>query len=141
MRLVPPHAWRGRAQLALPGPDQLENPARRRHPGAAGDIARQAARVADSIGDAELSAQARRVVEQAARRRRRRLVAIVVAAVGLTALLVALPRLLDGGDDPGQGTFFENCDDARRSGATPLLRGDPGYRAGLDRDGDGRACE
>src|SRR5207302_1787123 len=30
---------------------------------------------------------------------------------------------------------------ANAAGAAPLLRGEPGYRAGLDRDGDGVACE
>lgn len=37
--------------------------------------------------------------------------------------------------------YYENCDDARSRGAAPVLRGDPGYRAGLDRDGDGVGCE
>ncbi|HYJ76391.1 MAG TPA: excalibur calcium-binding domain-containing protein [Kineosporiaceae bacterium] len=30
---------------------------------------------------------------------------------------------------------------ARQEGAAPLHVGDPGYRPGLDRDGDGVACE
>jgi hypothetical protein len=34
-----------------------------------------------------------------------------------------------------------NCAAARAAGAAPLHRGDPGYRPGLDRDGDGIACE
>jgi hypothetical protein len=29
----------------------------------------------------------------------------------------------------------------RAAGKAPLYRGDPGYRAGLDRDDDGVACE
>ncbi len=37
--------------------------------------------------------------------------------------------------------FFKNCAAARAAGAAPLHRGDPGYRSGLDRDGDGTACE
>jgi hypothetical protein len=37
--------------------------------------------------------------------------------------------------------YYANCSDARAAGAAPLRRGDPGYRAGLDRDGDGVACE
>lgn len=37
--------------------------------------------------------------------------------------------------------YYRNCTQARAAGVTPLLRGDPGYRAGLDRDNDGRACE
>ncbi|MEY2467541.1 MAG: hypothetical protein QOF21_239 [Actinomycetota bacterium] len=44
-------------------------------------------------------------------------------------------------DAPAPSAYYENCDAARRAGAAPLHRGDPGYRAGLDRDNDGVACE
>ena len=37
--------------------------------------------------------------------------------------------------------YYGNCAAARAAGAAPLHVGDPGYRAGLDRDGDGIACE
>lgn len=37
--------------------------------------------------------------------------------------------------------YYPNCDAARRAGATPILRGQPGYGSHLDRDGDGKACE
>ncbi|MEV8017098.1 excalibur calcium-binding domain-containing protein [Streptomyces sp. NPDC086554] len=37
--------------------------------------------------------------------------------------------------------YFENCDEARAAGVTPLHEGDPGYAPHLDRDGDGTACE
>lgn len=37
--------------------------------------------------------------------------------------------------------YYPNCDAARRAGATPVLRGQPGYGNHLDRDGDGKACE
>ena len=37
--------------------------------------------------------------------------------------------------------YYENCDAARAAGAAPLHRGDPGYGAHLDGDGDGVACE
>lgn len=37
--------------------------------------------------------------------------------------------------------YFANCAAAKAAGAAPLHRGSPGYRAGLDRDGDGVACE
>ena len=37
--------------------------------------------------------------------------------------------------------YFENCTAARAAGAAPLYSADPGYRSGLDRDGDGVACE
>ena len=39
------------------------------------------------------------------------------------------------------GAYYASCADARAAGAAPLRRGDPGYRAGLDRDDDGVACE
>src|SRR4051794_19985851 len=41
----------------------------------------------------------------------------------------------------GTSTYYANCSEARAAGAAPLYVGDPGYRAGLDRDGDGIACE
>jgi micrococcal nuclease len=37
--------------------------------------------------------------------------------------------------------YYANCTAARAAGVTPLHRGDPGYAAKLDRDGDGIACE
>lgn len=37
--------------------------------------------------------------------------------------------------------YFPKCADARAAGAAPLYAGQPGYRAGLDGDGDGVACE
>lgn len=39
------------------------------------------------------------------------------------------------------GVYYVNCTAARAAGVTPLHVGDPGYRSGLDRDGDGIACE
>lgn len=39
------------------------------------------------------------------------------------------------------GAYYPNCDAARAAGVAPLRRGQPGYRPGLDRDGDGIACE
>lgn len=36
---------------------------------------------------------------------------------------------------------FENCDAARAAGAAPVRRGQDGYGAHLDRDGDGIGCE
>ena len=41
----------------------------------------------------------------------------------------------------GGAVWYENCDAARAAGAAPVLRGDPGYDAHLDGDGDGSACE
>ncbi|MGE5696287.1 MAG: excalibur calcium-binding domain-containing protein [Candidatus Sericytochromatia bacterium] len=39
------------------------------------------------------------------------------------------------------GTYYPNCAAARAAGAAPIQQGQPGYRAALDRDGDGIACE
>ena len=39
------------------------------------------------------------------------------------------------------GVFYPDCAAARAAGAAPLHRGQPGYRPGLDGDGDGIACE
>lgn len=38
-------------------------------------------------------------------------------------------------------TYYPSCRAARAAGVTPLHRGTPGYRTGLDADGDGIACE
>ena len=42
---------------------------------------------------------------------------------------------------PSSSVYFGDCDAARAAGAAPLQVGEPGYRAGLDRDKDGVACE
>ncbi|WP_080604466.1 excalibur calcium-binding domain-containing protein [Sphingobium yanoikuyae] len=36
---------------------------------------------------------------------------------------------------------YRNCREARAAGAAPLHRGQPGYGAHMDGDGDGIACE
>lgn len=40
-----------------------------------------------------------------------------------------------------KGVYYVNCDAAKRAGAAPVRRGDPGYGPHLDRDGDGVGCE
>jgi hypothetical protein len=42
---------------------------------------------------------------------------------------------------PPSDVYYENCTAAWAAGAAPVYAGDPGYRAGLDRDGDGVGCE
>ncbi|WP_427887900.1 excalibur calcium-binding domain-containing protein [Kribbella sp. GL6] len=37
--------------------------------------------------------------------------------------------------------YYKNCAAVRAAGKAPLYRGQPGYAAHLDRDGDGVACE
>lgn len=39
------------------------------------------------------------------------------------------------------GGAYANCSAARAAGAAPVRRGEPGYGAHLDRDGDGIGCE
>ncbi|RXD04050.1 excalibur calcium-binding domain-containing protein [Sphingomonas sp. UV9] len=36
---------------------------------------------------------------------------------------------------------YSGCREVRAAGAAPLYRGSPGYRADMDGDGDGIACE
>ena len=40
-----------------------------------------------------------------------------------------------------ENVYYRRCADARRAGAAPIYRGQPGYRSGLDADNDGVACE
>jgi hypothetical protein len=42
---------------------------------------------------------------------------------------------------PPANVYYPNCDAVRAAGRAPLLRGQPGYRSGLDRDNDGKACD
>jgi hypothetical protein len=42
---------------------------------------------------------------------------------------------------PASSLYYPNCAAARAAGVTPIHRGQPGYRSGLDRDHDGVACE
>jgi Excalibur calcium-binding domain len=55
----------------------------------------------------------------------------------------ARPMGLMGGGRSSGGSrgAFANCTAARAAGAAPVLRGDAGYGAHLDRDGDGVGCE
>jgi hypothetical protein len=45
------------------------------------------------------------------------------------------------GGGPSGPVDYANCDAVRAAGAAPIHRGDPGYAAHLDRDGDGVGCE
>ncbi len=54
---------------------------------------------------------------------------------------ISAPVVHSGSASSADTTYYPNCADARSAGATPIRRGEPGYRDGLDRDGDGIACE
>lgn len=40
-----------------------------------------------------------------------------------------------------QSVHYDGCNEVRAAGKDPLYRGDPGYGAHMDGDGDGVACE
>ncbi|MBS0505520.1 MAG: excalibur calcium-binding domain-containing protein [Proteobacteria bacterium] len=42
---------------------------------------------------------------------------------------------------PPPGAYYPGCDAARAAGVAPLYAGEPGYRAEMDGDSDGVACE
>jgi TolA-binding protein len=54
-----------------------------------------------------------------------------------------LPSTVDTNQSKAEKTsvYFSSCSDARSNGYSRIKRGEPGYRAGLDRDNDGIACE
>lgn len=67
------------------------------------------------------------------------------AAVVVPSLVVPPVPTMAGGttgaDEEPADVYYASCAEAKRAGAAPLHRGEPGYRKGLDRDGDGVACE
>jgi hypothetical protein len=40
-----------------------------------------------------------------------------------------------------RSVYYSGCNEVRAAGKAPLYRGDPGFRDGMDGDGDGIACE
>jgi hypothetical protein len=40
-----------------------------------------------------------------------------------------------------QSVYYSGCTEVRAAGKDPLYAGQPGYREGMDGDGDGIACE
>ncbi len=40
-----------------------------------------------------------------------------------------------------KSVYYAGCNQVRAAGKAPLYRGQPGYREGMDGDGDGVACE
>ena len=42
---------------------------------------------------------------------------------------------------PQVGDYWAGCDQARAAGTAPIYAGEPGFRDGMDGDGDGIACE
>ena len=62
---------------------------------------------------------------------------MIIAAIGGALLSGSLL----GAGAANADVYYKNCAEARAAGVTPIHKGQPGYRPGLDRDGDGIACE
>lgn len=58
-----------------------------------------------------------------------------------TAPSSATPTAPSTPTEPAGIVYYANCAAVRAAGKAPLSQGQPGYRAGLDRDGNGIACE
>ena len=65
----------------------------------------------------------------------------LAAAATFVAVYVVTPAQGGAPEKSDDSTYYPNCRAARAAGAAPIDRGEPGYRAELDRDGDGTACE
>lgn len=61
---------------------------------------------------------------------------VPTAAAPRTPTTTVAPEAPSGGS-----TSYPNCTAAKAAGAAPIYKGQPGYRSGLDRDGDGIACD
>ncbi|GAB0106537.1 hypothetical protein JMUB6875_55230 [Nocardia sp. JMUB6875] len=61
----------------------------------------------------------------------------VPAATAARDLLEGAGLVVPAADD----VYYANCAEARKAGAAPIKKGEPGYRPALDRDNDGVACE
>jgi Excalibur calcium-binding domain len=62
---------------------------------------------------------------------------LITAGLATAAITCSLMGAGTANADP----YYKNCAEARAAGVTPIYQGQPGHRAGLDRDGDGIACE
>ena len=61
--------------------------------------------------------------------------------VAMASLLIILAVPASPVSAQTGGVYYKYCSHARAAGAAPIRRGQPGYGAHLDRDGDGIACE
>lgn len=59
----------------------------------------------------------------------------------LTAATLTAPTAAADPSNSGSSVYYPNCKAAAADGAHNIQQGQPGYRADLDRDGDGIACE
>lgn len=77
----------------------------------------------------------------------KRILQVTVASVPKATVVAGGTTTTGGGASSGSTSstagaiYYANCTAVRAAGAAPIRRGQPGYRAGLDRDGDGFGCE
>ena len=71
------------------------------------------------------------------------MVGAIAAGIALAPPAPAAPSTTTTPPAPtaGGSVYYPNCKAACADGAAPIYAGQPGYRAPLDRDGDGIACE
>ena len=67
--------------------------------------------------------------------------AIPAPAAATTAAATTAAQPPAAPPDSAGDPYYKNCAAARAAGAAPLYRGQPGYRAQMDGDSDGIACE
>ncbi|MDJ0355672.1 DUF1524 domain-containing protein [Paenarthrobacter sp. PH39-S1] len=66
----------------------------------------------------------------------------VIAQAPVQEAAPVQPAVPAPGVQPAPGpAYYANCTAVRAAGAAPIRAGQPGYRDGLDRDGDGIGCE
>ena len=65
---------------------------------------------------------------------------VVAGAPGI-GRVISDPRTPHGGVALEKSIYYPSCDAARAAGAAPIRSGQAGYRAELDGDGNGIACE
>ena len=72
---------------------------------------------------------------------------VLVAAITWTVTPLVLSQWTSATPSPEQAVnieqsiYYNGCSEARAASAAPIYRGNPGYREGMDVDGDGVACE
>jgi hypothetical protein len=69
--------------------------------------------------------------------------AVIALGIAVAPVANATPTTTTTAPAPtsGSGTYYKSCKEACAAGVAPIYKGQPGYRSGLDRDGDGIACE
>jgi hypothetical protein len=66
---------------------------------------------------------------------------VILTFVGVYNFPPVTEEELAARDAVEQSVHYGGCNEVRAAGKAPLFRGDPGYGAHMDRDGDGIACE